>query len=142
MKQFSILIIAVVLFAGCQNKNQINTEPNIWANAKWIAYEQLEDSMNIVPAVHGSGNELGEKGIKRSVAPMFCTGLIPRPPVHATCHSASRRTTRTGRRPGAMRRSAPVLSDRRERRNLRPAICAWPCARRRSPAPLAPRPAA
>jgi hypothetical protein len=42
-----------------------------WANAQWIAFEQLEDSMKVIPAVHGSGNQLGDKCIKRSVVPLF-----------------------------------------------------------------------
>ena len=44
---------------------------NIWSDAKWIGLEQLEDSMKVVPAVHGSGNNLGNKAVKRSVVPMF-----------------------------------------------------------------------
>ncbi len=72
MKKLPLLFIATVLIiSSCQTKTQISNNSNIWANAKWLAFEQLEDSMKIVPAVHGSGNNLGEKGIKRSVVPMF-----------------------------------------------------------------------
>ena len=71
MKNLSILFIAILVFTGCQNKTQFDKESNPWANARWIAYEQLEDSMKVVPGVHGSGNELGNKAIKRSVVPMF-----------------------------------------------------------------------
>ena len=71
MKIASSLIFAALLISGCKSNIQINDKTNIWANAKWIAYEQLEDSMKVVPGVHGSGNELGEKCIKRSVVPMF-----------------------------------------------------------------------
>ena len=71
MKQLSILLFAIVLYTGCQDIKQNNNQSNTWANARWIAYEQLDDSMKVVPAVHGSGNELGEKAVKRSVVPMF-----------------------------------------------------------------------
>jgi len=71
MKQLSILLFAIVLYAGCQDIKQDNKHSNPWANARWIAFELLEDSMNVVPAVHGSGNELGNKAVKRSVVPMF-----------------------------------------------------------------------
>jgi hypothetical protein len=42
-----------------------------WNNASWIAFENLEDSMKIVPGIHGFGNELGRKGLTRSRVPMF-----------------------------------------------------------------------
>lgn len=71
MKNLSLLFIAIFVFAGCQTMTKVNNNPNIWANAKWIALEQLDDSMRVVPAVHGSGNELGGKAVKRSIAPMF-----------------------------------------------------------------------
>ena len=71
MKQLSILLFAIVLYIGCHDSKQDNNQLNTWAQAKWIAYEQLDDSMKVVPGVHGSGDELGEKAIKRSVVPMF-----------------------------------------------------------------------
>lgn len=71
MKYFSILLVAICLFSGCKVKKERADNTNIWNSAQWIAYEQLDESMKIVPAVHGSGNDLGEKGIKRSVVPMF-----------------------------------------------------------------------
>ncbi|HSM48875.1 MAG TPA: hypothetical protein VK872_13730, partial [Draconibacterium sp.] len=71
MKQLSILLFAIVLCTGCQDSKQDNNQSNPWANARWIAYEQLDDSMQVVPGVHGSGNELGNKAVKRSVVPMF-----------------------------------------------------------------------
>jgi len=71
MKNLSFLFMAILVFTGCQNKTQFDKESNTWANAKWIAYEQLDNSMKVVPGVHGSGNELGQKAVKRSVVPMF-----------------------------------------------------------------------
>ena len=45
--------------------------PEDWSGARWIGYEEIADSMRIVPGVHGSGNKLGEKGMRRPVIPLF-----------------------------------------------------------------------
>lgn len=71
MKIASILIFAAFFISGCKSNIQTGDKTDTWANAKWIAFEQLSDSMKVVPGVHGSGNELGEKGIKRSIVPIF-----------------------------------------------------------------------
>ncbi|MFA5329490.1 MAG: family 78 glycoside hydrolase catalytic domain [Prolixibacteraceae bacterium] len=42
-----------------------------WKGARWIGYKQIPDSMRIFPGVHGSGNDLGEKGLERPVVPLF-----------------------------------------------------------------------
>jgi len=42
-----------------------------WTNANWIAFEELPDSMKIIPAVHMSGDTLGEKGLRRPIIPQF-----------------------------------------------------------------------
>ena len=42
-----------------------------WAAAQWIGYEALPDSMKVFPGIHGSGNKLGSKALKRSVVPCF-----------------------------------------------------------------------
>ncbi len=42
-----------------------------WTNAKWIGLESLDDSMKIIPGVHGSGNELGYRGMQRTIIPQF-----------------------------------------------------------------------
>ncbi len=47
----------------------INNED--WAGAKWIGYEELPDSLILVPGVHGNGNSLGEVAKKRTVIPYF-----------------------------------------------------------------------
>ena len=44
---------------------------NDWGGARWIGYENLPDSMKIVPGIHGSGDKLGNKGVARSIVPMF-----------------------------------------------------------------------
>lgn len=43
-----------------------------WANAKWIGYEELPDSMRVAPGVHAPlVDELGNKCMQRSVVPLF-----------------------------------------------------------------------
>lgn len=44
---------------------------NDWDKATWIGYENLLDSMKLVPGVHGNGDNLGNKAIGRSVVPQF-----------------------------------------------------------------------
>ncbi len=69
--KYNFFLFVIVFLAGCQNLNPAKDKIDTWANARWIVFEQLEDSMKVVPAVHGSGDQLGEKCIKRSVVPMF-----------------------------------------------------------------------
>ncbi len=47
----------------------------VWAGAKWIGYEQLPDSLKLVPGVHGDGNNLGNLAVKRPVVPCFRKSL-------------------------------------------------------------------
>ena len=42
-----------------------------WSGAQWISYENLKDSMKVVPGVHGSGDKLGNKAVQRSTIPLF-----------------------------------------------------------------------
>ncbi|GAA4319601.1 glycoside hydrolase family 78 protein [Compostibacter hankyongensis] len=42
-----------------------------WQTAKWIAFERLQDSLKVFPGVHGSGDGLGNKALKRAVIPFF-----------------------------------------------------------------------
>ena len=42
-----------------------------WDKAIWIGYENFPDSMKVVPGVHGNGDKLGNKAIRRSVVPQF-----------------------------------------------------------------------
>jgi alpha-L-rhamnosidase len=42
-----------------------------WSGAGWIGYEELPDSVLLVPGVHGSGNDLGGKALKRTTVPYF-----------------------------------------------------------------------
>lgn len=42
-----------------------------WASSKWIGYEEMPDSMRLVPGIHGSGNSLGYIAKERSKVPYF-----------------------------------------------------------------------
>ncbi len=64
----STLVVIAIGSNGCKKSNSL-TEP--FHNAKWIAMTELEDSMKVVPAIHGWGDELGNKAMKRSIVPMF-----------------------------------------------------------------------
>jgi alpha-L-rhamnosidase len=46
-------------------------EKNEWNNAKWIGFEEISDSLLLIPGVHGDGNNLGEVALKRTVIPYF-----------------------------------------------------------------------
>ena len=46
-------------------------QPQEWNTAQWIGYEAMPDSSRIYPGVHGSGNKLDTKGLKRPVVPYF-----------------------------------------------------------------------
>lgn len=75
MKARPIILLTCLAFlhvlTACSPSQDQKTDKSPWDDARWIGYEQLADSMKVVPAVHRSGNELGDKAIKRSVVPMF-----------------------------------------------------------------------
>ena len=45
--------------------------PAAWSGARWIGLEELPEAMKIVPGVHGNGDALGERGLKRPMIPAF-----------------------------------------------------------------------
>jgi alpha-L-rhamnosidase len=46
-------------------------DKNGWTGAKWIGYEEIPDSLLLVPGVHGNGDNLGNKAKKRTTVPYF-----------------------------------------------------------------------
>jgi alpha-L-rhamnosidase len=42
-----------------------------WDNARWIGFEEIPDSLLLVPGVHGSGDNLGNIAKKRTTVPYF-----------------------------------------------------------------------
>ncbi len=71
MSKYLLFFLGYLLLISCQNEKSSSDPTDTWANAKWIAFEQLAEDMKVVPAVHGQGNGLGERCIKRSVVPLF-----------------------------------------------------------------------
>ena len=65
-----LLLLATIILISCSNERP-TAESDNWTNAQWISFEKLHDSMLIVPGVHGTGDQLGLKGLKRSIVPMF-----------------------------------------------------------------------
>ncbi len=49
---------------GLFNKEQ-------WGAAKWIGYEEIPDSLLLVPGVHGNGNNLGSIAVEKTTIPYF-----------------------------------------------------------------------
>lgn len=46
-------------------------EADEWEGSKWIAYEILPETLRVVPGVHGNGDHLEGKAVKRAVVPLF-----------------------------------------------------------------------
>jgi hypothetical protein len=46
-------------------------EKKDWNNARWIGYEEIPDSLLLVPGVHGNGDNLGLVAKKRTTVPYF-----------------------------------------------------------------------
>ncbi|MEO9512212.1 MAG: family 78 glycoside hydrolase catalytic domain [Flavobacteriaceae bacterium] len=73
MKIHFILSVLILFMIGC-TETTLQNKTDDWANAKWIAYKQLEDSLKIKPGVHSLGNGedvLGTRGTTRSIVPFF-----------------------------------------------------------------------
>ncbi|MDX2442490.1 MAG: family 78 glycoside hydrolase catalytic domain [Bacteroidales bacterium] len=66
-----ILLILVTSFLISGTKEKSVAKSDIWSNAQWIALELLQKDMLVVPGVHGWGDQLANKGLKRSIVPMF-----------------------------------------------------------------------
>ena len=70
MRKIILLLLVIILFISWKNERPIAKSEN-WSNAQWITFEKLQDNMLIIPGVHGLGAQLGNKGLKRSIVPMF-----------------------------------------------------------------------
>jgi len=78
---FIPLIISGILLLSSSCKNdpdlsttQVSIEPlseQQWSNAKWIGLESWPDSLKIIPGVHGSGDQLGDRGLRQPIIPQF-----------------------------------------------------------------------
>ncbi len=62
-----MLIVIISCTKTKQNKDIIDP----WADAQWIAFEKIEDSLKLVPGIHGFNKSLKNKYKKRSIVPLF-----------------------------------------------------------------------
>lgn len=46
-------------------------EKKDWGNAEWIGFEDIPDSLKLVPGVHGNGDNLGKVAKQRTIVPLF-----------------------------------------------------------------------
>jgi hypothetical protein len=51
-------------------------EDKDWSGARWIGYEEIPDSLLLVPGIHGSGNNLDGQARKRTVVPYFRKSFV------------------------------------------------------------------
>lgn len=51
-------------------------EEKDWSGARWIGYEEIPDSLLLVPGIHGSGNNLDGQAKKRMVVPYFRKNFV------------------------------------------------------------------
>lgn len=66
-----IFVFLSVFFCACNTTVSEENENELWKDAKWIVYNQLPDTMKVIPAVHGWGNGLGNKCLDDTIVPMF-----------------------------------------------------------------------
>ncbi len=62
---------------------------NDWQGAQWIAYEVLDSSLLLVPGIHGSGDNLGEKALQRPAIPQFRKSFVVDKELHLATLSIS-----------------------------------------------------
>ena len=70
MKTALLQLFAMIFLISCLDTSHENNTDTL-NNAKWVAFEQLQDSMVVVPGIHGLGNGVGNKLKDRSIVPMF-----------------------------------------------------------------------
>ena len=71
MKKITLLILLVILLNSCKNPTQKTNQNDTWAYAQWIGFEKIDDSLKVVPGIHGFKKSLKDKYIKRSTVPLF-----------------------------------------------------------------------
>ncbi|VAX19594.1 hypothetical protein MNBD_IGNAVI01-3243, partial [hydrothermal vent metagenome] len=65
LKNTIFTLLAILLFS-CKSFAQKTDTDIKWANAKWIGLEKIEDSLIVVPGIHGFKKSLKNKYTKRS----------------------------------------------------------------------------
>jgi len=71
MKKITLLVLSVILLVSCKNSTQKTDLVDTWAHAQWIGLEKIEDSLKVVPGIHGLRSSHKNKYTKRSTVPLF-----------------------------------------------------------------------
>ncbi len=71
MRKLTFTLILVTLLFSCKSTKLKNNPLETWKNAQWIGLELLEDSLKLVPGIHGFSRHLDGKYLERSVVPLF-----------------------------------------------------------------------
>jgi len=67
----NLLIIFTFLLITGEGFAQKTEQNSIWANAQWIGLQKIEDSLILVPGIHGLNKGSEENYKKRSTVPLF-----------------------------------------------------------------------
>ncbi len=70
MKKTLFVLSIILLACGTLPARETNRN-DAWANARWIGFKKLPDSLKLVPGIHGFDKSLEGKFKKRSVVPLF-----------------------------------------------------------------------
>ena len=71
MRILSLLFFVTILLNSCKNSTPKTDLNGSWANAQWIALEKINDSLIVVPGIHGFKKSLKNKYTERSKVPIF-----------------------------------------------------------------------
>ena len=71
MNKIGLLFFVLTVIISCTKTKQNKDIIEPWADARWIAFEKIEDSLKVVPGIHGFNKSLENKYKKRSTVPLF-----------------------------------------------------------------------
>ncbi|MCD6596599.1 MAG: family 78 glycoside hydrolase catalytic domain [Bacteroidales bacterium] len=71
MKIITLFILPLIILISCKNIAQKTDQNDTWEKAQWIGLEKIEDSLRVVPGIHGFKRILKNKYTKRSTVPLF-----------------------------------------------------------------------
>ncbi len=71
MKKINLLFFVIILLLACSNNKPAKVIIEPWTDAQWIALEKIDDSLRVVPGIHGFKKSLKNKYTQRSKVPLF-----------------------------------------------------------------------
>jgi hypothetical protein len=71
VKKINLLFFVIILLLACSNNKSAKVIIEPWADAQWIALEKIDDSLRVVPGIHGFKKSLKNKYTQRSKVPLF-----------------------------------------------------------------------